>query len=156
MSVLLIRQAKTAELAAISEQIIDLLDEYEETRRASPHAIKKALMTFMAGNWELAQTQIDDALRDSVPFPSVTASAQLFAGILAMWRGEMVAARTRFDAALQALELVPDDTTPFFIAMSIGWVIDERTDPPCPSLRRASSLAVGLVCNKRSVTCDSP
>ena len=132
MSVLLIRQAKTAELAAISEEIIDILDEYGAPDEQAHARHQRALMTFMSGNWELAQAQIDDALRASVPFPWVTASAQHFAAILAMWRGEMEAARVRFDAALQALELVPDDTAPFFIAMSIGWVIDERTDPPVP------------------------
>jgi predicted ATPase/DNA-binding SARP family transcriptional activator len=132
MSVLLIRQAKTAELAAISQEIIDLLDEYGTPDEQAHARHQKALMTFMAGNWDLAQAQLDDALRISLPFPAVTASAQHFAGILAMWRGELVGARTRFDAALQALELVPDATAPFFIAMSIGWVIDERTDPPLP------------------------
>jgi tetratricopeptide (TPR) repeat protein len=132
MSVLLIRQARTAELGVISEEIIDLLNEYGAPDEQAHARHQQALMTFMAGNWELAQAQIEDALRGSVLFPSVTASAQHFAGILAMWRGEMEAARTRFDAALQALELVPDDTAPFFIAMSPGWVIDERTDPPLP------------------------
>jgi tetratricopeptide (TPR) repeat protein len=132
MSVLLIRQAKTGELAAVSEEIIDLLNEYGAPEEQAHARHQKALMTFMAGNWELAQAQIDDALRASVAFPAVTASAQHFAGVLAMWRGEMEVARTRFDAALRALERVPVDTPPFFIAMSIGWVIDERTDPPMP------------------------
>jgi predicted ATPase/DNA-binding SARP family transcriptional activator len=132
MSVLLIRQAKTTELGVISDEIIDLLDEYGAPDEQAHARHQQALMTFMAGNWEKAQTQIDDTLRVSVPFPSVTASAQHFAGILAMWRGEMAEARTRFDAALQALELVPDNTAPFFIAMSVGWVIDERMDPPLP------------------------
>ena len=132
MSVLLIRQAKTTELAAISEEIIDLLREYGAPDEQAHARYQQALMTFMAGDWQLAQAQIDDALRASVPFPAVTASAQHFAGILAMWRGEMETARTRFDAALRTLELVSDDTRPFFIAMSLGWVIDERKEPPIP------------------------
>ena len=65
-------------------------------------------------------------------FPAVTASAQHFAGVLALARGEIEIAHTRFDAALQALQRVPDDAPPFFIAMSLGWAVDERRDPPLP------------------------
>jgi hypothetical protein len=62
----------------------------------------------------------------------VTTSAQHFAGVLALARGEIEVARTRFDAALQALQRVADDAPPFFIAMSLGWAVDERHDPPLP------------------------
>ena len=57
---------------------------------------------------------------------------QHFAGVLALGRGTIEAARMRFDAALQALEQVPDNAAPFFIAMSLGWAVDERREPPLP------------------------
>jgi hypothetical protein len=86
----------------------------------------------MAGDWRLAQTQSDEALRVAAEFPAVTVSAQHFAGVLALARGEVDMARTRFNAALQALQHVPDDAVPFFIAMALGWAVDERRDPPLP------------------------
>ena len=27
---------------------------------------------------------------------------------------------------------MPDDAAPFFVAMSLGWAVDERRDPPLP------------------------
>lgn len=132
LSVVLIRQARTTALPAVSEEIVDLAKRFG-TPDEHAHALHhQALMTFMAGNWDLAQAQVDTALRVSEPFPSVTASVQHFAGILAMWRGDMAAARQRFAAAAEQLESVPDEIPPFFIAMSLGWVVDERTDPPIP------------------------
>jgi DNA-binding SARP family transcriptional activator len=72
---------------------------------------QRALLTFMAGEWVLAQAQIDEAVRIAEEFPSVTASAQHFAGVLALARGEIEVARTRFDASLQALQRVAGPST---------------------------------------------
>ena len=132
MSVMLIRQAKATELTAIGEEIVDLLNEHGDARERAHGYHQRALLTFMSGDWGLAQTQSDEALRVAAEFPAVTASAQHFAGVLALGRGETEAARSRFDAALQALDRVPDDAAPFFIAMSLGWAVDQRHDPPLP------------------------
>jgi predicted ATPase len=131
MAVMDIRQANANELTAIGEEIVDLLNEYGEPSERAHGYHQRALLTFMAGDWDLAETQSDEALRVSTGFPTF-ASAQHFAGVLAMARGEVEVARARFDAALQALERVPDDAAPFFIAMSVGWAVDERQDPPLP------------------------
>jgi tetratricopeptide (TPR) repeat protein len=131
-SVMLIRQAKSAELTSIGEEIVDLLIEHGQPGERAHGYHQRALLTFMAGDWGLAQTQSDEALRVAVEYPAVTASALHFAGVLALGRGEIEAAVARFDAALQALAQVPDDTAPFFIAMSLGWAVDERGDPPLP------------------------
>ena len=131
MAVMDIRQANANELTAIGEEIVDLLNEYGEPTERAHGYHQRALLTFMAGDWDLAETQSDEALRVSTGFPTF-ASAQHFAGVLAMARGEVEVARARFDAALQALERVPDDAAPFFIAMSVGWAVDERQDPPLP------------------------
>jgi len=132
---MLIRQAKSTELTAIGEQIVDLLNEYGDPRERAHGYHQRALLTYMAGDWEVAQAQIDEALRVSAEFPAVTTSAQHFAGVLALARGEIEVARTRFDAALQALQRVADDAPPFFIAMSLGWAVDERQDRPTPAVR---------------------
>ena len=132
MSVMLIRQAKSAELTAIGEEIVDLLNEHGDPAERAHGYHQRALLTFMAGDWGLAQRQSDEAVRVSAEFPSVTASVQHFAGVLALGRGEIEVARPRFEAAIQALERVPDDAAPFFIAMSLGWAVDERRDPPLP------------------------
>jgi predicted ATPase/DNA-binding SARP family transcriptional activator len=132
MSVMLIRQAKAAELTAIGEEIVDLLIEHGEPAERAHGYHQRALLTFMAGDWDLAQRQSDEAFRVTAGLPGVTASMQHFAGVLALGRGENDVARTRFEAALQALEQVPDDAPPFFIAMSLGWAVDERRDPPLP------------------------
>jgi tetratricopeptide (TPR) repeat protein len=131
MAVMNIRQANATELTAIGEEIVDLLNEYGEPSERAHGYHQRALLAFMAGDWDLAETQNDEALRVSAGFPTF-ASVQHFAGVLAMARGDIEAARTRFDAALQALEGVPDDAAPFFVAMSVGWAVDERRDPPLP------------------------
>ena len=132
MSVMLIRQAKSAELTAIGEEIVDLLIEYGEPGERAHGYHQRALLTFMAGDWDLAQRQSDEAFRVTAGFPGVTASMQHFAGVLALARGDIETARPRFDAALQVLKQVPEDAAPFFIAMSLGWAVDERRDPPLP------------------------
>jgi predicted ATPase/DNA-binding SARP family transcriptional activator len=131
-SVMLIRQARSAELTSIGEEIVDLLNEYGDPQECALGHHQRALLTFMAGDWGLAQTQSDEALHVAVEFPAVTVSAQHFAGVLALGRGAIKAARTRFEAALEALDQVPEDAAPFFIAMSLGWAVDERGDPPLP------------------------
>ena len=88
----------------------------------------------MAGEWGLAQTQSDEALGVAAEFPSVTASALHFAGVLALGRDEIEVAHSGFDAAAQVLTRVPNSAPPFFIAMSLGWAVDERRDPPLPFL----------------------
>jgi predicted ATPase/DNA-binding SARP family transcriptional activator len=131
-SVMLIRQAKSAELTLIGQEIVDLLNDYGDPRERAHGYHQRALLTFMAGDWDLAQTQSEEALRAAAEFPAVTASAQHFAGILELGRGELMAAHARFDAALHALERVSNDEPPFFIAMSLGWAVDERRYPPLP------------------------
>ena len=131
-SVMLIRQAKSAELTSIGQEIVDLLNDYGDPRERAHGYHQRALLTFMAGDWELAQTQGEEALLVAAEFPAVTASAQHLAGILELGRGELMAAHARFDAALHALERVPNDEPPFFIAMSLGWAVDERRYPPLP------------------------
>jgi predicted ATPase/DNA-binding SARP family transcriptional activator len=131
-SVMLIRQAKSAELPAIGEEIVDLLIEHGERSERAFGYHQRALLTFMAGDWDLAQRQCEEAFRVTASFPAVTASMQHFAGVLALGRGQIEAARTRFDAALQALEIVPRDAKPFFITLSLGWAVDERRNPPLP------------------------
>ena len=131
-SVMLIRQAKSANLTAIGQEIVELLNEHGDPRERAHGYHQRALLTFMAGDWPLAQVQSDEALRVAADFPAVTASAQHLAGVLALGRGELGKARARFDAALHALDQVPNDEAPFFIAMSLGWAVDERRDPPLP------------------------
>ena len=132
MAVLRIRQARTKELTAIGDEIVDLLDDHGEPGEGAHARHQRALLTFMSGDWRLAQVQIDEALNLAGPFPPVVASAQHFAGILALWRGEMDTARARFHEALLALDRVPDETVPFFIAVAPGWAVDERGDTPLP------------------------
>ena len=82
----------------------------------------------MAGEWGLAQTQSDEALGAAAEFPSVTASALHFAGVLALGRDEIEVAHSRFDAAAQVLTRVPNNAPPFFLlpcrwggrSMSVG------------------------------------
>ena len=63
MAVMHIRQAKATELTAIGEEIVDLLNEHGEPRERAHGYHQRALLTFMAGDWRLAQAQSDEALR---------------------------------------------------------------------------------------------
>jgi len=130
MAIMHIRQANATELTAIGEEIVNLLNEHGEPRERAHGYHQRALLTFMAGDWRLAQSQSDEALRVAAEFPAVTVSAQHFAGVLALARGEVDVASTRFNAALRALQQVPDDAAPFFIAMALRWAVDERREPP--------------------------
>jgi len=132
MAIMHIRQARATDLTAIGEEIVNLLNEDGEPRELAHGYHQRALLTFMAGDWRLAQAQSDEALRVAAEFPAVMVSAQHFAGVLALARGEVDVARTRFNSALRALQHVPDDAAPFFIAVALGWAVDERRDPPLP------------------------
>ena len=53
-------------------------------------------------------------------------SAHHFAGLLALAVGDLERAREEFEAALRALEHVPTSTPPFFTAITVCWVVDDR------------------------------
>ena len=148
-SVMLIRQAKSSELASIGEEIVDLLNKYGEPRERAHGYHQRALLTFMAGDWGLAQIQSDEALRVATGFSALTASAQHFAGILALGRGEIEAARSRFSAALQALEPVP--LTSRLSSLPCHW--DGQSMSVCirlcPLLRKPCCSAGALALSKR-------
>jgi predicted ATPase/DNA-binding SARP family transcriptional activator len=129
---MLVRQGRSDELAGLGPEIVELLDEFgapDERAYAHHH---RALLAYMAGDWRHAEDRNRETLRHGAGFPAVSASAHHFAGVLALGRGQTGAAHAEFDAALRFLDLVPDDAAPFFVAMSIGWVVDERHPPPLP------------------------
>jgi hypothetical protein len=132
LAVLKIRQNRPADLIGIGDEIVSVLDELGGPEEQAHARHQRALLTFMAGEWQLAQAQIENALSVAAAFPAVVSSAEHFAGLLAFWRDGTEAARARFGAAVLALEEVPDAEPPFFITISLGWAVDERRDPPLP------------------------
>ncbi|HEY5881284.1 MAG TPA: hypothetical protein VIU11_20390 [Nakamurella sp.] len=131
-SVLLVRQGQETELADIGAQIVDLIGEFGAPGERAHAKHQRAVLTFMAGDWDSAMAQTGEGLAQADDFPDVTASARHFAGVLALSRGEPEAAKDHFEAALRVLDRVGDDAPPFFVAITMGWVVDERNDPPLP------------------------
>lgn len=131
-SVLLVRQGRPESLTGVGKEIVDLAEEFGDLDERVHARHQQALLTFMAGDWRTARARNEDTLTRSHRFPAVAGSAHHFAGVLALSRGETRAAAAEFAAALGALDQVPDDAAPFFVALSVGWVVDERHQPPLP------------------------
>lgn len=131
-SVLQIRQGRTSELAAMGEEIVELLGAHGDEAELAEGRHYRALLAFMAGDWPRADDLGAESLRLAAPYPGVCASAQHLAGIMALSRGRVDTARDAFDRAQQSLERAPADSPPCFVAMSLAWVVDERGQVPVP------------------------
>ena len=77
MAVMRIRQARPTELNAIGEEIVDLLNEHGGPGEPAHGYHQRALLTFMAGYWDLAQAQSDEALDVAAESHRSTASAHI-------------------------------------------------------------------------------
>ena len=127
-----VRQGRAPGLTAIGDEIVALLSEQDDSAELAHGRHQQTLVTFMSGDWDRADELSDAALREAAPYPGVSASAQNLAGIISLSRGDIAGARQWFDRALASLAEVADEAPPFFITLTLAWMVDDRADPPLP------------------------
>jgi predicted ATPase len=133
IGVLHARQGRVSQLGAIGEEIEALLSEHDDPAERAFGRHQRALFAFMAGDWDAAA---EDGLVRSTPgaepLAAVAASARHLAGIVALSRADIAAARELFTAAQNALARVRPDAPPYFMTITVGWIVDGRVEPPLP------------------------
>lgn len=131
LAVLHVRQGRVAELTAIGDEIVDLLDDQDDPAELAFAHHERALLAFMSGDWSRAAAGIDaDGFPDVSGHPAITASATHLAGVVALNRGELTAARTLFLGALDTVRRVPARSAPRFHALTLAWIVDQRGEIP--------------------------
>ncbi len=109
----------------------------EDVRRADATAIRAAF-SWAAHDWHRARQLTAKAVTLGTVDDTVAVSSHHLAGLLALGVGRLDEARSQFAAATAALATVPAAAPPFFSAMTICWVTDDRgrhTDTRSPRSR---------------------
>jgi len=134
IGVLHARQGRVSQLGAIGDEIHALLSEHDDPAVRAFGRHQRDVFAFMAGEWDAAaENELVASTPDRVDsFPAITASARHLAGIVALGRADPEAARSLFAAAQQSLAQVPSGTPPYFMTITLGWVVDPRVEPPLP------------------------
>jgi predicted ATPase/DNA-binding SARP family transcriptional activator len=161
IGVLHARQGRMSQLEAIGREIQALLSEHDDPAERAIGRHQRAVFAFMAGDWD---TAAEDKLVQSTPgagsLAAVAASARHLAGIVALSRADTAAAKELFTAAQHALERVPPDAPPYFMTITMGWVVDGCVEPSLPygeetvlfGRRIGAQQAAGHVAISRALT----
>ncbi|HKC27445.1 MAG TPA: hypothetical protein VKB75_05490, partial [Jatrophihabitans sp.] len=80
-------------------------------------------------HWAQARNQ-QDLAGEPAALHAIAASAEHLAGLAELSAGAHDAARLRFEAARSRLGHAPADLPPYFVAMTLAWTVDERSNPP--------------------------
>jgi predicted ATPase/DNA-binding SARP family transcriptional activator len=129
MAVVNVRQGRGGDLVAIGDEIVDLLTEHGDAVDQALARHQRAVLAFTAGKWAQARTE-QSVAADRSPLNAVAASAEHLAGLAALSAGDVSTARLRFEAAQSRLTRAPTDIPPYFVALTLAWTVDERSDPP--------------------------
>jgi hypothetical protein len=130
--VLRIRRAQTVPLLAVGEELAALEDVLgDDVRRAHATSLR-AVFAWMAHDWPRACRLADEAVASGAVDPTVAVSSRHVAGLLALGVGRLEDAAANLAAATSALAAVPATAPPFFSAMTICWVTDDRGAVPVP------------------------
>jgi tetratricopeptide (TPR) repeat protein len=131
-AVLHVRQGRGAELVAMGEEIVAIVGAQDDPGERADAEHQRALLTFMAGDWTRAD-ELDAAVLRGASLPAlVAASTQHLAGVIELSRGSTGAAQVWFDTAQRTVASAPSAGPPFFHAVTLAWVVDDRTDLPLP------------------------
>src|SRR3954454_3253245 len=128
--VLQVRQGLQKGLPGIGDELVAVAQQLGDPVVLLRARHQRAVFRFMAADWEGAATDLHEALDSAQDAPAETASLRNFAALFALTHGDSATAREHWDAALEALQQVPDDAAPFFLAMFIAWIVDERGPIP--------------------------
>jgi predicted ATPase/DNA-binding SARP family transcriptional activator len=130
--VLRIRRAQTLPLLAVGEELRALEEVLgDEVRRADATSLR-AVFAWMAHDWPAACRLANEAVAHGTVDATVAVSSRHLAGLLALSVGHLHDATAQFAAATAALSGVPASAPPFFSAMTICWVTDDRGEVPVP------------------------
>lgn len=129
MALVQVRQGRPDDLVAIGDEIVDVLRDHDDPAERAFAAHQRTVLAFMSGDWPTARrVEVDDTATPALA--AIRASAEHVAGLVALSVGDVAEGRERFVAALRALARAPHSATPYFIAITLAWVVDERHDPP--------------------------
>ena len=124
--VLYVRRAQTAPLPGIGEDLVTVFEQVGDEVDVATARHQQAIFNLMAYEWERACALSVAGEQPASLAATVGVSAHHFAGLLALAVGDLERAREEFDAALRALGHVPASTRPFFTAITVCWVVDDR------------------------------
>ena len=130
--VLHIRRSQILPLLAVSEELAALEEELGDDLRRADSTFVRAVFSWVAHDWHRARQLTAEAITLGTVDDTVAVSAQHLAGLLALGVGRLEDAAAYLAAATTALGRVSPAAPPFFSAMTICWVTDDRGRVPIP------------------------
>ena len=126
-----LRRAELQPVPAVARAISDV------SRRLGDEAVaiaadQESIFALMAHNWSNARRLSAASLAQAGAPPAITVCADHFAAVLALAMGEVDEARVHVDGAFDAVGRVADSAAPFFTALSVSWIVDDRRGAPLP------------------------
>jgi predicted ATPase/DNA-binding SARP family transcriptional activator len=120
-AVLEVRLGRLWRAAAIGAQIAALGQQSGDAHARAEALHQHALLTWVAGEWAQADRVAAQATAAAAGIASVTAAHDHLRAVLALSRGDPVAAAALLESSLAALGQVPADAPPFFPVCALGW-----------------------------------
>ena len=94
---------------------------------------QESIFMLMAHDWPSAKRRSTAALGQAGPRPAIAVvGTRHFATVLALALGEVDDARALLREAGAALDRVPESSSPFFTALTVSWIVDDRGAVPLP------------------------
>jgi predicted ATPase len=131
-SVLMVRQGRSEPLLEMADEIAVVYRSIGDPAGLAQGTHGRSMLMFMAGDWNGAYPLVDETILLARDFPAVAASAHHFAACIALGHGDYDEADECLHRAAAALDKVPNSEPPFFVGMTIGWVVDDRGAFPIP------------------------
>jgi predicted ATPase/DNA-binding SARP family transcriptional activator len=130
--VLQVRRADLASVATIGDEIVEVCRAVGDDRAVAAALDQASIFTLMAHDVPKAERLSAAARVQGASAPSTHACTSHFAGVLALASGDAEQARGLLRDAVAALEVVDDETPPFFTTLTVCWVVDDRGAMPLP------------------------
>ncbi len=132
VGVLHIRRSQTRPLLSVGEELLALAERLGDDLHRADAICLNAIFAWLAHDWPRTRRLAAEALTVGHVDATVAVSSGHVAGLLALSVGQLKPAAAQLAAATTALDGVPTTTRPFFSAMSICWVTDDRGAVPIP------------------------
>ena len=130
--VLHVRRSQILPLLEIGEELAALEDVLGNDVRRGDATFLRAVFSWVAHDWPRACQLTDEAIAIGAVDDIIAVSSHHLAGLLALGVGRLNDAAAEFAAATAALAEVTAGAPPFFSAMTICWVTDDRGAVPIP------------------------
>jgi predicted ATPase/DNA-binding SARP family transcriptional activator len=130
--VLHVRRSQVRPLLGVVEELAALEELLGDDVRRADSTYLRAAFSWLAHDWPRACHLAAEAMALGAVDHTVAVSSQHLAGLLALGVGRLDDAADHFAAATSELVEVPPAAPPFFSAMTICWVTDDRSAVPIP------------------------